>query len=396
MLIRNATILDMTGAAPYCGDILIEKGKIAQIGSSLPAQEGDTIIEAEGLWALPGFVDAHTHHGGFDMVDENGMDLNEMTDPVTPQVKAIDGCNPFDKNFLSVAKAGVTTICVTPGSGNVICGHAFAAKTVGTDIRKMAFRSPCALKVALGMNPKGVYGGKGKAPMTRMGIAYVLDEALHKAQDYMLKKEKALAENIEPPAYDEKCEAIIPALKGEIPLKVHCEQFDMLTAIAAAKKYNCNITIEHAWSAKDFLDELCESGADINYGPVGVPTGYGELTGADLSDAVLLAQRGVNVSIISDAPILSEEILLIQAGEAVRCGATPEQALKMITLNPAKALGAADRVGSLEPDKDGDVVLFTGLPTEDVGAELRYTILEGKVVYSASEGRETPYGTDKQ
>lgn len=384
MLICNAKILDMTGTEPYIGDILIEKGKIVKIGEGLTTSQEDTVIDAQGLWAFPGFVDAHTHHGGFDMVDENGMDFNEMTDPVTPQVRAIDACNPFDKNFQSVPKAGVTTMCITPGSGNVICGHAFATKTVGNDIHKMAFRSPCALKVALGMNPKGVYGPKGRMPMTRMGIAEVFDEAMRKAQEYRFKKEKAMQEGTELPPYDEKCEAILPALEGKIPLKIHCEQFDMLTAIEIAKKYGCRLTIEHAWSAKDFLNELCESGADINYGPVGVPTGFGELTGADLIDAALLDERGANVSLISDAPILSEDILLIQAGEVVRNGVSPERALRMITINPAKALGVDDRVGSLEVGKDGDVVLFDGMPTRDVAASLKYTIIEGNIVYAAS------------
>lgn len=385
MLIKNAKILDMTGAAPYVGDILIRDGRIEQIGSSVQAMPEEETIDAAGLWALPGFVDAHTHQGGFDMIDDNGMDLNEMTDPVTPQVRAIDGCNPMDNNFRNVASTGVTTLCITPGSGNVICGQAFVAKSVGNDIRKMAIKNPCAMKVALGMNPKGAYGAKGKAPMTRMGIASLLDETFAKAQQYRLEKEEAHKAGRTPPEYNEKYEAMIPVLEGKIPLKIHCEQFDMMTAIEIAEKYNCHLTIEHAWSAKDYLDELKNSNADINYGPVGVPTGFGELTGADLLDAALLDQKGVNVSLISDSPIMSEDILLIQAGEVVRYGTEPERALRMITINPAKALGVSHRVGSLEPGKDGDVVLFQGMPARDVAAKLQYTIIEGRVVYCTPE-----------
>lgn len=389
MLIQNAMILDMTGRAPFTGDILIQNGRISAIGTGLAVPAGEAVLDAHGLWALPGFVDAHTHQGGFDMLNDDGMDLNEMTDPVTPQVRAIDGCNPTDLNFRAVPSAGVTTLCVTPGSGNVVCGWAFAAKSYGSDIHEMVIKQPCALKIALGMNPKGVYGPKGQAPMTRMGIAAVLDEALAKASAYRAKKQKALAEGAEPPAYDAKWEAMLPALEGEVPLKIHCEQFDMLTAIEAAKKYGCRLTIEHAWSADKYVKELAESGADINYGPVGVPTGYGELTGADLHDVAVLDEAGVNVSIISDSPILSEDILLVQAGEAVRCGVAPERALRMITLNPAKALGVADRVGSLEIGKDGDVVLFSGMPARDVAAAVQYTIIEGQVVYTAP-GRSAP------
>lgn len=385
MLIQNAKIFDMTGNPPYTGDIQIQNGKIVSIGTGLLAADGEEVIHADGLWALPGFVDAHTHQGGFDMIDQNGMDLNEMTDPITPQMRAIDGCNPCDKNFQSVPLAGVTTLCITPGSGNVICGQAFAAKSYGRDIHEMVIKNPCALKAALGMNPKGVYGPKGKSPMTRMGIAAELDNALAKADEYRKKKEKAALEGSEAPAYNEKWEAILPALNGTIPLKIHCEQFDMLTAVEIAKKYGCRLTIEHAWAAKDYLKELAKSGADINYGPVGVPTGYGELTGADLKDVALLDELGVNVSIISDSPIFSEDVLLIQAGEAVRNGVSPERALRMITINPAKALGIEERVGSLEVGKDGDVVLYTALPVQEVSARLRYTIIEGKIVFASPE-----------
>ena len=142
MLIHGATILDMTGKEPFAGDILIQNGKITALGPDLACPGGEEIIEAQGLWALPGFVDAHTHQGGFDMIHEDGMDLNEMTDPVTPQVRAIDGCNASDANFRAVPAAGVTTLCVTPGSGNVVCGWAFSAKSGGTDIRKMVIKDP--------------------------------------------------------------------------------------------------------------------------------------------------------------------------------------------------------------------------------------------------------------
>ena len=219
--------------------------------------------------------------------------------------------------------------------------------------------------------------------MTRMGIASVLMETFAKADQYRKEKQKAQLEGTQPPKYDEKYEAMLPALEGQIPLKIHCEQFDMLTAIELAKKYHCRLTIEHAWLAKEFLEELCESGADINYGPVGVPTGYGELTGADLIDVKLLDERGVNVSIISDSPILSEEVLLIQAGEAVRCGVSPERALRMITINPAKALGVSERVGSLEVGKDADVVVYQGNPLTDLQYTTKYTVINGEIVYKA-------------
>ena len=155
----------------------------------------------------------------------------------------------------------------------------------------------------------------------------------------------------------------------------------MLTAIELAKEFGCEYTIEHAWGSELYLSELVEGGGAINYGPVGVPTGFGELTHANIAEVKMLEDAGAHVSIITDSPICMPELLYIQAGEAVRKGLSHESALKMITINPAKTLHIDDRAGSIKVGKDGDIVLFDGVPALDVAAGVKYTIIEGKVVY---------------
>lgn len=380
LLIKNAKIYTMTDEVIDRGDILIKDGKIEKIGVDIE-QKGAEILNAEGLVALPGLIDTHTHIGGFNMLSPDDSDLNEMTDPVTPQVQAIHGVDIADKNFQFAHRAGVTTVCIAPGSGNVIGGWAFATKTYGTNIFDMTIKNPCALKMALGGNPKRCYGSKFKSPMTRMGIAAIIRKALRTAKDYMEKKEAAGDDKTKLPAYDEKSEAIIPVLKGEIPLKVHSEQFDMLTVIEIAKEFGCSYSIDHAWAAYDFYDELVGGGGTVMFGPTGVPNGYGELTGADIFCVKELDKRGLNVTLITDAPIYSMDMLIVAAGEAVRWGTPHDRVLRMITINAAKALGVEDRVGSLETGKDADVVLFKGIPALDTNAEVQYTIIDGKIAY---------------
>lgn len=380
LLIKNSTLYTMVDNRIELGDILVNNGKIVKIGAGIVEPNAE-IMHADGLIALPGLIDTHTHIGGFNPISPDAMDLNEMTDPVTPQVQAIHGVDIFDKNFQYAHKAGVTTVCITPGSGNVIGGWAFATKTFGTNIFDMVIKNPCALKMALGGNPKGVYGPKSQAPMTRMGIAALIRNALSTARDYLEKKEAAGDDKSKLPPYDAKSEAIIPALKKEIPLKIHCEQFDMITAIDIAKEFGCAYSIEHAWAADDYYDELVEGDGTVMFGPTGVPNGYGELTGADIYCVNELDKRGLNVTLITDAPIYSLDQLVLAAGEAVRWGMPHDRVLRMITVNAAKALGVEDRIGSLEEGKDADIVLFKGVPALDAAAFVQYTIVDGKIAY---------------
>ena len=380
LCIKNARVVPVTGAVLEKGDILINQGKIVKIGANL-SHEGCEVMDASGLTALPGLIDTHTHIGGFDPLSSEAMDLNEMTDPITPHMRGIDGIDISSENFKAAVKAGVTAVCITPGSGNVIAGHAFATKTYGKNIYDMALKSPCQLKIAFGGNPKGVYGTKGKAPMTRMGIASMMRDTFKKAKDYMEKKEAAGDDKSKVPPYDQKLEAIIPVLKQEISLKIHCEQFDMLTAMGIAKEFGCKFTIDHAWLAYEHYDDLVAGGGSIMFGPIGIPNGYGEIIGADVFCVNELDKRGLNVTLVTDAPVYSIDNLIVMAGEAVRWGTPHDRALRMITINGAKALGLEDRIGSLEEGKDADIALFDAMPALDTRASVVCTIVDGNVVY---------------
>lgn len=378
LLIRNAMLYTMEdGAVPQQGDILMDGGKIRAAGRDLPAQ-GAEVLDASGLTATPGLIDAHSHVGGFAM---EGADLNEITDPVTAQLCAIDAIDIHCDAFKALHTFGITAACFVPGSANVVCGTGFVAKTAGDNtVGDLAVLNPAVMKCALGGNPKG-YGKKGKAPMTRMGVADIFRDALRKARSYLEKKEAARDGRGEMPSYDAKCEALIPVLRREIPLKVHCEQFDMLTTIAIAKEFGCDYTIEHGWACNLYVDELVEGGGTVCFGPVGIAEGYGELTGGDVAYVRELDQRGLNVCLITDGPICGPAALLISAGEAVRYGVPHLRALRMVTCNAAKALRVDDRLGTLVPGKDADVVLWSAVPALETSARVRYTIIDGKIIY---------------
>lgn len=379
-LIKNGMLCTMVdNEATFEGDILLRDGKIAEIGKSLSC-EGAEVIDAKGLYVMPGLIDAHTHIGVFDFNDSVGVDdANEMTSPNTAAVDVRYGVNPLAREFKVSYEHGITTLLITPGSGNVFCGQAIAAKSYGTNIFDMTIKAPCAVKIALGGNPKGTYGSRSTLPMTRMGVAHVLWDTFEKAKTYMENKESGKEQE-----YDANLEAIVPALKGDVPCKIHCTQYDMITAIEVANEYNLKFSLEHAWGATDYIDEIVESGCGICYGPIATYRAPGERRKVDIESVKMLDDKGVNVAIITDSPILSEESLYHHVGEAVREGLDYQRAWKMVTINPAKMMGVDERVGSLEKGKDADVILVKGRLGLDTDAKVLYTFVDGKLVYKTS------------
>ena len=376
ILIKNGTLCTMTENKIEKGDILIEGGKIAAIGPEIqdPAAQ---VIDACGLYVMPGLIDAHSHIGLFDFNNEYTVDdANEMTDPVTIAVDARYGVNPKAREFRASYEHGITTLLITPGSGDVFCGLPFALKTYGNNVFDMTLKAPCAVKIALGGNPKNTYGDRKQLPMTRMGVAHVLKETFRKAKEYLDKKERK--EDVD---YDANMEALGLALKGEVPCKVHCTQYDMLTAIEVCKEYGVHFSLEHAWGATDYMDEIVESGCDICYGPIATYRSPGERRKIDVEAVKELDQRGVNVALITDSPILSEQSLYHHIGEAVREGLPQERALRMVTVNAAKVLGVADRMGKLEVGKDAYIILVRGRLGLDTDAKVEYTLIDGNIVY---------------
>lgn len=380
--IKNGTLYTMTDQGILENtDILVDQGKIIKIGKNLTAENAE-VIDASGLTVLPGLVDAHSHIGGFDM-DTNAQDVNELTKPTTPEVDVWYGINPASKAFEYAARDGITTSCIAPGSGNVICGLVCAVKSAGESLESRTLKRPVALKAAMGVNPKGVYGPRNATPMSRLGVAQIFREYFLQVQDYMKKKEEANGDTEKMPAFDQGLENGILVLEKKIPLKVHCYQHDMMSMIRIAKEFDFNLTLDHALGASDFYDEIAESGAHIIYGPLGAPLFGGEGCKVDIDSLIELDRRGVLCSVMTDGPVLYPYMIITQAGEIVRGGGDVERVLRMLTINPAKIIGCDDRIGSLEEGKDADIVLFKGVPALDTDAKAVTTIIDGNIVYQA-------------
>ena len=379
MLIINGMIHDAVNRDAYQGDIRLCDGKIAEIGKNLQLADGEEVFDAAGKQVYPGFVDAHSHLG----LDNYGMgfeghDYNEMGDMVACQLRGIDSFNPQDKAIPMALAGGVTTAGVGPGSANVLGGTFFAVKTYGNCVDDMIVKDPVAMKCAFGENPKRCYKDKGDS--ARMTTAAKLREMLFAAKDYMERKEAAGDDVKARPKYDMKMEALIPVLKGELPLKAHAHRADdICTAIRIAKEFGVKLTLEHVTEGHLIVEELKRANVPLAVGPTLTNASKIELVNKTFDTPGILAKAGLQVSIITDAPVIPQQYLPMCAGLAVKAGMDPFDALKAITINPAKHLGIEDRVGSLEKGKDGDVVIADGDPMLS-NTKVEAVFLNGKKV----------------
>ncbi|NLG89234.1 MAG: amidohydrolase [Clostridiaceae bacterium] len=395
MLIINARIMPMSDNLKQQegftntsmienGYIHIDGGIIKEIGPMANCPQDTDIIDAKGRYVLPGLVDAHTHIGLFeDSVGFEGDDGNEAIDPVTPQLRAIDGIYHADRSFDEARQWGVTTVVCGPGSSNVICGQFAALKTYGRSVDEMVFKQPCALKVAFGENPKSVHIEKNRMPSTRMTTAAILREQLYKAKEYMDNWEeyRKNPDEKDKPEFDIRLEALIPVLKRELIMKVHAHRADdILTALRIAEEFNLDITIDHCTEGYMISDILRQKNVKVILGPLLTDRSKIELRNQSIEAPGILSKEGIPVAIMTDHPAVPIQYLLLSASVAVREGMAEEDALKAITINAAKSAGIDDRVGSLEPGKDADIVIFSGYPF-DYKTKVDMTIINGKVVY---------------
>lgn len=382
IFIKNGSINTITNGVIE-GDILIKNGKIAEIGKDIVAPLDAKIIDAKGKYIFPGFIDAHTHLGLWeDGMGFEGADGNEETDPITPQLNPIDGINPMDRTFKEAYEGGITSVCTTPGSANVMGGQCIAIKTFGRRIDNMVIKNPVASKIAFGENPKSCYGQDEKMPQTRMAIAALLRENLKKAEEYLEDLEiYEEHEDQDKPEYDMKMESLIPVLKGEIPFKVHAHRADdIFTAIRIAKEFNVKLTLDHCTEGHLIAEELAEENYPVVVGPSLSERSKIELRNLTFETAGILSNSGLDVSLMTDHPVIPVQYLPVCAGIAVKHGMKEEEALKSITINPAKTLGIDDRVGSIEVGKDADLVIWDNVPLR-IESNVLYTIIDGKVVY---------------
>lgn len=383
MIIIHANIYTMTGSTIQNGWIRTEDGVIKGLGAA-PEQpkQGEEVLDVQGAGVYPGFVDAHTHLGMWeDGLTFEGDDGNEETDPTTPQMRAIDAINPIDRCFSEALAAGVTTVVTGPGSANPIGGQLAAIKTYGTCIDEMLIKAPVAMKMALGENPKSVYHGKNQAPTTRMATASLIREELFKAKRYMEDLKRAEAdEDIDAPELDMKSEALVPVLKGEIEVHFHAHRADDIsTAIRIAKEFHLNYVIVHGTEGHLIAERLVKEGARVLTGPFLCDRSKPELKNLTPANPGILAKAGVLTAIVTDHPVIPLQYLPTCAGLAVREGMQYEDALKAITINPAKICGIDNRVGSIEVGKDADLVVFDASPLE-MTSKPKYVIANGKII----------------
>ncbi|WP_010246736.1 amidohydrolase [Acetivibrio cellulolyticus] len=391
LLIRNGKVLTMTGTDYDNGYILIDEGKIVEVGrnkKSFKNMKDLDIIDAEGKYVLPGFIDAHCHVGMWeDSIGFEGDDGNEMTDPVTPHLRAIDAVYHLDRCFREALESGVTTVVTGPGSANVIGGQFVALKTYGKRIEEMIVKDPVAIKVALGENPKTVYNERKQAPSTRMATAAILRESLLKAKEYkeLLDEYNNDKENVDKPEYDMKFEALLKVLNKEIPVKAHAHRADdIITAIRIAKEFDIRITIEHCTEGHLIKEILVEEGVPVIVGPMISDRSKVELRNLSVKAPGILAKSGVKTAIMTDHPCVPIQYLSLSAALAVREGMNEEDAIKAITINAAELTEIDKRVGSLEPGKDADVIIMDGPPLE-LKTRVVTTIINGRVVYERKD-----------
>jgi imidazolonepropionase-like amidohydrolase len=382
IFIKNGTIDTVTNGIIEA-DVLVKDGKIMEIGKNIVEPLDAEIIDAKGKFIYPGFIDAHTHMGLWeDGMGFEGADGNEETDPITPQLNPIDGINPMDNTFKEAVQGGITSVCTTPGSANVMGGQCIAIKTHGRRIDTMIIKNPVASKIAFGENPKSCYGKDEKTPQTRMAIASLLRENLKKAEEYLEEMELYMEhEDHDKPEYDIRMESLLPVLKGEIPFKVHAHRADdIFTAIRVAKEFDIKLTLDHCTEGHLIVEELVEEGYPVIVGPSLSERSKIELRNLTFDTAGVLSNAGLNVSLMTDHPVIPVQYLPMCAGIAVKHGMKKEKAIESITINPAKALGIEDRVGSIEVGKDADIVIWDGCPLE-IQSNVIYTIINGKTVY---------------
>lgn len=381
LLIRNAYIKPITGPDIPNGCLLAEDGRITAVAAHIDAPEGCTVIDAGGRLLTPGCVEAHCHIGlDNQCMRWEGMDYNEIVDPLTPQLRAIDSINPQDEAFPNAIRGGVTTACTGPGSANVVGGTFTVLKLAGKRVDNMLLKEPAAMKCAFGENPKGCYGhDKRQSPMTRMAVAALLRELLLRTLRY--RDDKEAGKN---PAFDMKLEAMLPVVNGEIPLKCHAHRADdILTAVRIAREFGLKLTLDHCTDGELIADELAKEQVPVFVGPSFGGKTKVELRNKSFTTAGTLYRAGLTVSIITDAPVIPLQYLPLAAGLAASAGLPMEEAWRAITINPARSLGIDARVGSLEPGKDADLVLWTADPLTTIGGEAWMTFVNGEVVYRA-------------
>jgi imidazolonepropionase-like amidohydrolase len=385
--IAGGRVVPIEGDPIDGGTVIVTGGTISAVlgpGSAVPP--GATVVDAAGKWVLPGFIDAHTHLGAYeDGIGWAGTDTNELTGPNQAQVRVVDAINPADVGFRDAISGGVLAVNVNPGSGNPIGGQTAAIRCWGRTVEDMVLRAPSGLKSALGENPKRTYGNRNETPATRLGTASVIRSALVAAADYLAERDQPGESSGErsdvPRKRDLRLEALGLALQREIPWRQHAHRADdIATALRIAAEFGYDLVLDHGTEAYLIADKIAAAAVPVVIGPLLTARSKVELRNRSIASPGLLAAAGVTIAIATDHPVVPIHFLVHSATFAVREGLDPVQALRAITINPARIMGVADRLGSLEPGKDADLVIWSGDPL-DVMSRAERAYIAGQEVY---------------
>ena len=381
--IVGGRVVPVEGEPIEGGTVLLRDGKIAAVegpGFAVPA--GAEVVDATGKWVLPGFIDAHAHAGVHEEAEGwAGQDTNERTDPVTAQVRALDAINPADLGFRDAITGGVLAVNVNPGSANPIGGQTVAIKCWGRTVDEMVLREPAGLKSALGENPKRVYGERNETPSTRLGTAAVIRGAFVAAAELPGQAGRGHGRTPGPVDRDLKLEALGRVLRREIPWRQHCHRADdIATAMRMAREFGYDLVIDHGTEAYLLADQIAAAAIPVIIGPLFTSRSKVELRNRSLANPGRLAAAGVTIAITTDHPVVPIHFLIHQATLAVKEGLDPVTALRAVTINPARIIGCADRIGSLTAGKDADLVIWSGDPL-DVMSRAERAFLDGREIY---------------
>ena len=381
ILIKNANLISMEEINYEICDILVENGLIEKVGKIDANDYPDaTIIDANGRYVTPGLVDPHCHVGLIEStIGWAGSDVNEITNPITPELRGLDGVKPHDECFQEALEAGVTTVCLGPGSANLIGGTFSVMKTKGKTVEDMIIIPEVAMKMALGENPKRCYGNSKASPSTRMASAAILREWLQKAKNYYEKKKLALEnDDSKSVEFNMKLESLSRVFDG-MPVKIHAHQADdIATAMRIGKEFGLKMTIDHCTEGYLIADKLRENNQMVIIGPVLNNKSKYELKNKTFESGRILYENGVMFSIMTDHPVIEQKHTLIHVALFVKAGLPELEALKAVTINAAKTCYVDDIVGSIKEGKHADIVVWSKHPL-DIMAEADYVILKGNV-----------------
>jgi imidazolonepropionase-like amidohydrolase len=387
--ITGGRVVPIEGEPIEGGTVMITDGRIAAVaGPDFTPPDGAARVDATGKWVLPGFIDAHTHLGAREEGEGwAGHDTNELTGPIQAHVRVLDAINPADEGFRDALAGGVLAAGITPGSGNPIGGQTVAVRCWGLTVDDMVLRSPAGMKSALGENPKRVAGERRVNPSSRLGTAAAIRSALVDAAAYLAKEEgQSLSSPSSertgaPLVRDLKLEALGRVLRREIPWRQHCHRADdIATALRLAAEFGYDLVLDHCTEGYLLVDKIAAAGVPVVTGPLITARSKVELRNRTLANPGVLAAAGIMVAIATDHPVVPVHLLVLQAALAVKEGMDREAALRAVTINPARIMRVDDRIGSLVPGKDADLVIWSGDPF-DVMSRAEVAYIGGREVY---------------